>query len=257
MRSVTNIEAVSTISGPIWGSLLQPNPIIRSFHNAQCKSENNHCILCISHWTVLCPPIIRCVLSVQMGIQQDWELNLVCLAKKMHCLTQADERWQPLASLGETHKYVLAVLIHNVVLVASTVETSCCVIRWQQQKQQDEELRPFTPPPHNADGSLSPPLLLHISTACTLSVFYRISDSQMWRLVTWDFPAQLGSKEQHLQKWSIRTDCAQPERAPSLQCVRDRHNGTFKWASGKKRGRLSRVAVHAHQGLVWGSLHWC
>ena len=93
MRSVTNIEAVSTISGPIWGSLLQPNPIIRSFHNAQCKSENNHCILCISHWTVLCPPIIRCVLSVQMGIQQDWELNLVCLAKKMHCLSQADERW--------------------------------------------------------------------------------------------------------------------------------------------------------------------
>ena len=101
--------------------------------------------------------------------------------KKMHCLTQADERWQPLASLGETHKYVLAVLIHNVVLVASTVETSCCVIRWQQQ---DEELRPFTPPPHNADGSLSPPLLLHICSACTLSVFYRISDSQMWRLVT-------------------------------------------------------------------------
>ena len=227
-------------------------------HNVNQKTTTAFYAFHIEPCCVLPSSDVCSLCTVQMGIQQDWELNLVCLAKKMHCLTQADERWQPLASLGETHKYVLAVLIHNVVLVASTVETSCCVIRWQQQKQQDEELRPFTPPPHNADGSLSPPLLLHISTACTLSVFYRISDSQMWRLVTWDFPAQLGSKEQHLQKWSIRTDCAQPERAPSLQCVRDRHNGTFKWASGKKRGRLSsRVAVHAHQGLVWGSLHWC
>ena len=111
-------------------------------------------------------------------------------------------------------------------------------------------------PTRNADGSLSPPRLLHFSNACTLSAFYCISDSQMCRLVTGDFPGQL---LEDLQKWSIRRDYPQLGPPPwlqtwELQLAVGPHNGTFKWVcSGKKRGGAIACTPGGRQGLLRGS----
>ena len=195
--SSTNIAAIAFVCQLPSSSI----PIIRSFHSAKCKSGNNHCILS-PH------PFLGDELFGRMS------QSLMHLINGIAGHTSCRTCW-----LCQSTMWFWWPALWKQVVVLFSGSSS--------RMRNSGHLRR---PPRNADGSLSPPRLLHFSNACTLSAFYCISDSQMCRLVTGDFPGQL---LEDLQKWSIRRDCPQLGPPPSLQTWELQlavgpHNGTFK-----------------------------